>query len=287
VSPTGTVLRRLLVGLALVTAFWWLSWHRVGGPTARGWLFFGLWLGYILVVDGLCLWRTGTSPSSRGWRAWLVLFIVSAPAWWLFEFFNRYLGNWEYLGVATYGRLDHAFFSTLSFTTVVPAVFTTAELLASFGLPATLTRWPAVPATAPRLTAWIALGWLLLGGVIAAPQWFFPATWLAVFFILDPINHLSGRPAVAARVARGDWRLVALLGAAALVCGFFWELWNLYSWPKWIYHVPYVGFLKVFEMPLLGYLGYIPFGLELYALYHFLLGLINDRGWPLALDRLA
>jgi hypothetical protein len=61
---------------------------------------------------------------------------------------------------------------------------------------------------------------------------------------------------------------VAALALGALVCGFFWELWNFYSYPKWTYHTPGVEFLHVFEMPLLGFLGYPPFGLELYALAH-------------------
>ena len=58
-----------------------------------------------------------------------------------------------------------------------------------------------------------------------------------------------------------------------LICGFFWELWNFYSHPKWVYQVPFVDFLHVFEMPLLGYLGYVPFSLELFALYHLVVGL--------------
>jgi hypothetical protein len=41
-------------------------------------------------------------------------------------------------------------------------------------------------------------------------------------------------------------------------------MWNFHSYPKWIYHVPGVGFAKVFEMPILGYLGYLPFAMELY-----------------------
>jgi hypothetical protein len=52
----------------------------------------------------------------------------------------------------------------------------------------------------------------------------------------------------------------------ALICGFFWELWNYYSYPKWIYHTPGAEFLRIFEMPLLGYGGYLPFAWELYAL---------------------
>jgi hypothetical protein len=47
-------------------------------------------------------------------------------------------------------------------------------------------------------------------------------------------------------------------------------MWNYWSWPKWIYHTPGVQFLHVFEMPLLGYGGYVPFALELFGLMNFL-----------------
>ena len=56
-----------------------------------------------------------------------------------------------------------------------------------------------------------------------------------------------------------------------LICGFFWEFWNFKSHPKWAYHVPGVDFLRVFEMPLLGYLGYLPFALEVYLLKELIL----------------
>ena len=52
------------------------------------------------------------------------------------------------------------------------------------------------------------------------------------------------------------------------MCGFFWEMWNYYAYPKWTYQVPFVDFLHIFEMPLLGFLGYLPFSMELFDLYH-------------------
>jgi len=51
--------------------------------------------------------------------------------------------------------------------------------------------------------------------------------------------------------ARGRWRAV-----------FFWELWNYRSLAKWVYTVPFVQRWPIFAMPLLGYTGYLPFGLE-------------------------
>jgi len=52
---------------------------------------------------------------------------------------------------------------------------------------------------------------------------------------------------------------------AALVCGLFWEMWNYKSLVHWEYAIPSVHAFKLFEMPVLGYAGYLPFGLECLA----------------------
>jgi len=52
---------------------------------------------------------------------------------------------------------------------------------------------------------------------------------------------------------------------------------NYLSYPKWVYHVPFVDFLHIFEMPLIGYLGYLPFSLELFALYHLVTGILKIK----------
>ena len=49
---------------------------------------------------------------------------------------------------------------------------------------------------------------------------------------------------------------------ASLLCGLFWELWNLRSLAHWSYAIPFVDRFHLFAMPLLGYAGYVPFGLE-------------------------
>ncbi len=59
----------------------------------------------------------------------------------------------------------------------------------------------------------------------------------------------------------GDYTLVAAYGLAALCCGFFWELFNYHSLARWQYAIPYVQVFHLFEMPILGYAGYLPFGL--------------------------
>jgi hypothetical protein len=90
--------------------------------------------------------------------------------------------------------------------------------------------------------------------------------WMSIFFIVSPANYQLDRPSIIRFTAQRDWRIAIVFAIAALICGFFWELWNMYAWPKWIYTFPYLDQFKVFEMPLVGYLGYLPFGLEVWAL---------------------
>ena len=71
-----------------------------------------------------------------------------------------------------------------------------------------------------------------------------------------------GEPHILSGLAHGDWANAASFAFAALACGFFWEMWNYYSYAKWEYSIPFVHRFQLFEMPILGYAGYLPFGLE-------------------------
>jgi len=113
--------------------------------------------------------------------------------------------------------------------------------------------------------------------MLAWPKLFFPFVWLSLYFILEPINVWLGYRSLATSTAKGDWRPVVALWVGVLITAFFWEMWNYFSYPKWVYSVPWGGCCHVFEMPLLGYGGYLPFALELYAVYHFIYGLIGQK----------
>ena len=108
----------------------------------------------------------------------------------------------------------------------------------------------------------LALSGAMLAGIGVWPDLLFPALWIAPLLIGTACQALLGRDTLFAPLRRGDWRRLYLLAASALICGFFWELWNYGSYAKWIYTVPYVGRFHLFEMPVLGYAGYLPFGLE-------------------------
>jgi len=256
------------LGLGLLAICWPLNWTLPGLRTA--YLFFPLWLGYILVVDALVARRTGDSLWIRSRRDFVLLFVASSPIWWIFEMINRRTGNWEYLGSHTFTPLEYYLLCTLSFSTVMPAVFETAELVRTLNFVANHR-----PRASIRPTPNLNLGTFLLGIAmfiltLTWPKYCYPFVWTSLVLIFEPINRWLGRPNFLEFLQNGDWRPIISLSLGALICGFFWEMWNFYSWPKWIYHTPGAQFLHVFEMPLLGYLGYIPFALELFALKNFI-----------------
>jgi hypothetical protein len=255
------------VGLILIAVCWPLNWTLPGVRTA--YLFFPLWLGYILVVDALVQVRTGTSISTTSRKNFVLMFVVSAPVWWLFELINLRTANWEYVGRELFSTLQFALLCTISFSVVVPAVFETAELIRSFRWMDPLARGPRAPAARAMFAGLFVIGLAMLAAVLVCPKIFYPFTWIALVLILEPINYWTSRPHFLEQLRNGDWRTVISLSFGALVCGFFWEMWNYYSFPKWTYHIPGLGFWRIFEMPLLGYGGYIPFGLEVYALKNF------------------
>lgn len=270
------------LGVALVALAWTAAWTRPSwlGP-AMDHTFFPLWLGYILVVDGLVYRRAGTSPLARHRAGWLTWFAASAVMWWYFELLNRFVQSWLYLGVADMSAWRFALGSTLAFSTVIPAVLTTTALLGTFDhFRRGFLRGDPLTSEAPPSGVWAAA--VSLGSVgLALLPWFpvalFPLIWLAPWLVVAGLLEAAGIETGLGRLLRGDWGPAVTLAVAALICGFFWELWNIHAMPKWIYQVPWLDRFKLFEMPVVGYLGYLPFGPACWAFWLLFSASARDR----------
>lgn len=278
ISPDKT--RRYLpthgwLGLGLIVVFWTLNW-TLEGPRTQ-WGFFPLWLGYCLTIDGFVFWRKGTSLLKRDWRRYTGLFLISAPVWWIFEAVNWRLQNWHYEGAEFFTSWEYTLWATLSFTTVVPAVLGTAEFIGSFKFIHRFRNGIVIQPNLRTTLPFFLAGAIMLILMITWPRIFFPFAWISIYFMLEPINIWLGNHSLVDWLRTGDWRPVIALWIGVLITGFFWEMWNYFSYPKWIYTIPWGGCCKVFEMPLLGYGGYLPFALELYAIYHFVVGLWGTK----------
>ncbi len=112
------------------------------------------------------------------------------------------------------------------------------------------------PASLPRLFSMASGAGLLLLGVY--PNQVFALLWISPLLILVSLQALLQEIHIFSPLTDGDWRFVLTSALAALVCGFFWEMWNCYSLAKWVYHVPFVQRFHIFEMPILGYAGVSP-----------------------------
>jgi len=251
-------------GAALGAASWILAWSRFPWMKEfQSHTFTPLWIAFILLVNAFTVRRTGRCLMLSRSRRFLLLFPVSAGFWWSFEYLNRFVGNWRYVGGVEFGAPEYFLFATLPFSTVLPAVLSARELLLSCPrLDGAFHGWRPL---SPGRPGAIGLAALLLscGGLFAvgiAPDFAFPLVWLAPPTLLISLAALRGEPHALSGIASGDWRPAVCSVLAALLCGFFWETWNFGSYAKWVYAIPYVDALHVFEMPLLGYAGYLPFG---------------------------
>jgi hypothetical protein len=261
------------IGIFLVGIFWILNWSMDGLRTH--FLFFPLWLGYCLIVDAIAVRRKGHSLLTRNRRQYISLFFISVPVWWLFELFNLSTQNWYYEGRQFFSDFEYALFASLNFSTVMPAVFGTTEVVATFkGIQKSVNRTRLLP-TPAKNTLFIICGIIMLTLLFTWPHYFYVFMWTSVVLIIEPVNYRLGYHSLLNYFARGDWRPLWALWSGVLICGFFWEMWNFFSYPRWIYQVPFVNFWHIFEMPLIGYLGYLPFALELFGLFHFISGLLN------------
>lgn len=264
------------IGTGLLLAAWVLAWGGIPvDPSVRRHSFIGLWLGYIVVVNALTRQRAGCCLlTDAPWRL-LLLFPASAAFWWMFEYLNQFIGNWHYHQVREAISTTAVVLSSLPFSTVLPAVVSTRDLLATFPrLSRGLDCWwrPPRPRRLYMVLA-LLLAMAALGLMAVYPDWLYSVVWLGPLIVITALQFLTGERSLLTPLAHGDWAVPWLAALAGLACGFFWELWNWQSLARWSYSIAYVDRFHVFAMPLLGYGGYLPFGLTCIAAARLLTGM--------------
>lgn len=263
------------LGTAMMLFFWWLMWsHSTAFGELVYWAFSPLWWGFMLFLDGIVYRRNnGVSLINNKPRTMLIAYVVSIFGWVYFEFYDYFvLGNWYY---------PHAFDAPWSRATLI------FEFLITYGtITVMFFEWHSLFKTFPSFAARYKNGWkmpltgniLIIGGVILTalmvimPYPFFWVVWIGPFAIVSGALMNAGIDNTFIRIREhGDWSDGVLFGLASLFNGVVWEFWNYGSMhlgittptnPNyWDYNIPYVDAIYIFsDMPLLGYWGYIPFG---------------------------
>lgn len=203
-------------------------------------------------------------------RRALSLLLWSVPVWLLFEAVNFRVENWYYVFVPD--RRPAAWAGiTLSFATILPAIFLTTTLVGEVAGRGSGPRWPRLGVTPVRLRGIRLAGVAMAVLALAWPRYFFPLVWGSVTLLVEPSNYRRHRgTSLLADLEGGRPGRILRLVAAGAAVGLLWELLNGVARGRWIYTVPGLEELKLFEMPLPGFLGFPVFALDCWALYHFL-----------------
>jgi predicted flap endonuclease-1-like 5' DNA nuclease len=217
-----------------------------------------VWWAWILLLDAFCVWRRSSSLLTTR-RHLLGLLATSSVTFWIFfELLNLRFLNWYYIGTfeldGPWTFVTAGLFVGVAFSTVFIGIF---EVFDALGAANVLTKRQE----SKRLPGWVPGGLQLLGIVmallaIAFPFYLAPLIWGSLTFILDPWNYERGNRSLLRDFEAGDGRAVARLFLAGLISGLVWESMNYAAPQKWIYTVRGLEDLKLFEMPLLGFLGF-------------------------------
>jgi len=230
-----------------------------------------MWTGYILFLDALIFKLKGNSFIKNRTGQFLFMLPFSIGCWLIFEAYNLHLQNWQYVGLPedTFQRyLGYAW----AFATIWPGVLLTYEVVHHWDFFSGI-KLPTFQFRKSVLTFILVVGLvflvipLLVSQEIAA--YLFGPVWIGFVFFLDPINYFIGGKSLFGELERGRLDKVLSLFLAGAICGLLWEFWNYWAVAKWIYTLPFLQEPKIFEMPAFGFLGFLPFAIEIYVMWQF------------------
>jgi len=230
-----------------------------------------VWPGYVILLEGVLVFQTGTSPVRLRPHHFATLCLASVFIWCVFDWINFYYINaWDYIGMPIENRWHRYWGYWLAYGSVVPAMLMSGQVFMNLGW---FDRARSAKWRMPRWAKWFALtgGAMMLAWPFVAKD---PVTnltlWTSLVFFLDPINLKLGRPGMFRDWQNGWYGRTLAAFAGGLLCGLLWEFWNYWALAKWVYKLSFLGHLehyRYFEMPLIGLIGFIPFGLECWVMW--------------------
>jgi hypothetical protein len=213
------------------------------------------WWSYIAIVDAsLALKRKRFLVFNGSLPFWIV---ASSAFWCMFELVNLRIENWYYINIPD-SSLIRFFGYLAAYGTVIPAMYVTKEAIRAL--------LGDVPIKPLKLRSWLPysfpLAILLFLLLMLFPTYLFPFVWIFLIPIGEWYCYARGYSCFTRELEQGKLGNLLSTLLSGLVCGFLWESWNYWAISKWVYTVPFFESLKIFEMPVLGYVGFILFAVE-------------------------
>lgn len=261
-----------------------ISWLWLGSPPEWFRIYFYniAWWPLLALIETFAelLWHDSLLYR-RPW-AFVILCLASSPFWTLYEIVNAGIANWIYVNLPDNSWVRWSNYA-LAYASVLPAIRVYLDLLN------------------PKLPTWedaqkpAALNWGLLLGLtqlalcLVFPTLFYPLAWSFLFFLTEPLL-LKTDPSRSflAHWLRSRWDLTVKTLIAGFLAGATWEFLNWKSHAKWIYTIPEDAVIfKIFEMPVLGYIGFVAFALCAESFSSLILSLRLKHSWGRTLAALS
>jgi len=252
----------VLSGAAILAAWVLLLLQVDPVPT---WFYVFAWYPTLVLLDAVGT-RLDGRPSMLWRRPMIHVFLWSPVVWFCFEIANFRLSNWFYVSLP-HAQWERWSGIVLSFATVLPALLL-AERMLDAARVFRRGRGPVLRIRSWELNCAIAIGIGMGGMSLAWPRLFFPLIWGAVFLVIDPLVYRTRKTlSLLGDLTEGYWGRIGRLLLSGLGIGLLWETYNYWARGKWIYTVPWLEELKLFEMPPFGFVGFPVFTLEAWSMY--------------------
>ncbi len=233
-------------------------------PFIKTWFYICAWWPLIIILDSLNFRIKGSSPLSDSLENFIFAAFFSVPVWLVFELFNLRLQNWSYHNLPPELPLRWLGYY-IAFASVIPAFLELSALL-QWALQRKSIPFFRLKATPGLLNGFMLLGFLLLAFSILFPNLFFPFVWLGFIFLLDPVSYRLKINSLLADLERQYGNRIISWLLAGFAAGVLWESLNFWAGAHWKYTIPYLNFCKIFQMPIFGFAGFLPFALEVFAM---------------------
>lgn len=239
------------------------------------WALLPLWWGFILMLDGAVYARNGGNSLAKNALAELIAMgVLSISGWLIFEYFNFFIElNWFYPAADLIHHDEFLLYAAVGSSAFIPMAFEWYHLLRTFPLLNHRYKFGRkVQYSARTKIILLLVAFAMLAGLSFSPNSLFYAVWLAPLAIMTIVLNLLGIWTPFSNIKKGDWTALIVFAPVWLLQGLCVECWNRISYRNphfsdtynpgyWDYCIPFVNFTHIFNMPLLGYLGYVPFSI--------------------------
>lgn len=267
------------IGLVSYSVTAYLLWTKSHGHTTfLHWSDIPLFWGLFLIIDGITFKRNGGKSMVANRMPEVVgIAISSAMGWMIFDYLNFFVkDNWYYPFGNIIDREQFLLYAIIISMGLIPLSFAFYELFNTFrvferrftdGLKVIFPEWVK---TALLL---ISVACLFLSGLY--PDTLFFSLWLAPGVLIAVVLDKVGYWTPLRSIGQGNWRPVLVFALTYLAAGLCLEGENWASAihasdgnatftmapAYWQYSLPYVNRFHLFEMPIVGFLGYMPFSI--------------------------